>query len=598
MQAKIVRCGKFSNRLLKLPLFATLLLFVICTQHVNAATSAKANTAPHENVAEAHTKQHAQAGGSVSAKHSFSPARNHEALLNGSPRDARDWINNLSTIELEFHLGSLNHDTLGKMEIEPTFRTGSETGMQLQQLNSMTEINRKKYIDYITSSISEQTKNFVLNLKPGAADLLLEFAHDKGIKEQDPSKLNTEVIQEWQRALSKELKELSDKFPLHDESGYELRKTILQMTSDHSLLSSSHENEYAKNALYDYLKTSGLSKYGIERWDFRAEHYEALWEVLHRLNDPIPGGEPELVFFLDSALARSSIVKMSEAWTEQGHLDPRLLSHQDSSRFLSEFSGKTLILIGHIENRQFVQDRGAGQDPLRLDIPALIEQAQQRGVFLVPIGCNSAKEGAFFGFTRPIHSDEVAELLKAIPVGTLSLGAFLSSFNKIGSISIDAENFNQYLEVTVHKSTSAGDIKDESAITVARYASPLRGSNPPFSAYQASWESANRPITDSGGIGAWRASYRSGPIKTLFGTGLTLALCGAAWIHIRKNIIRRRKLISRSEMWALRGVFAVAFIFFAGALVRIFWTIGWMTLALAAAFFLACILEPDKKERA
>ncbi|MDD2049359.1 hypothetical protein [Pseudomonas putida] len=599
MPTKIARRGITRSTIFKYSLVATLLFSAISIQQVSAAAIASAKPVLSEHAPATQIKDPSHTGASASATRPANlsiPSRTHEALLKGTPQEAKAWINNLSTMELEFYLDALSPDTLEKIGISPVFRKGSETGIQLQQLNSMTEANKQKYIEFIESSINEQTKKFVLDLKPGAAELLLEFAHEKGIQEQDPSKLNTDIVRQWRSALDKELKELSDKFPLHDESRPELRKTILQMTSDHSLLSNAHENEYAKNALYDYLKTSHLSKYGIENWEFRAKHYEALWEVLHRLDDPIPGGEPELVFFLDSALARSSIVNMSAAWAERGHLEPRLLSHEDINRFLSEFSGKTLILVGHIENRQFVQDRGAGREPLKMDIPVLVEKAQQRGVFLVPIGCNSAKEGAFFGFTRPILSDEVAELLKAIPAGSLSLGALLSAFNKIGSISIDSDNFNQYLEVTVRKSVSGSDRNDEAAITVTRYPSTLHGSNIPFSAYQISWESANRPISDSGGIGAWRASYRSGPIGTLFGTGLTLVFCVAGWIYIRKNIIRRRTLISRSETWALRGVVAIAFIFFAGALIHIFWTLGWMTWAFVAAFLLVLILEPDKKE--
>jgi hypothetical protein len=411
---------------------------------------------------------------------------------------------------------------------------------------------------------------------------LVEFARSNGAKETEPTKLSTTVVDRWFKSVQAEQKALSLAFPLRDAPGSknDPRRSLAGITDIIAIGSDSHEHQYARAAFNDYVAANPrLSRLGLERWSFRANDIHQLWGVLKRLEAPLPGGEPEVVFFLDRAVATAPIAEMSKAWKDKSRAEPRLLTHEDIDLFLSEFTGRTLVLVGHIERRQFVQERGAGRPPLKMDIPTLIESAARKEVFLVPIGCNSAKEGAYFGFTRPILSNEVADLLRSIPSGQLSVGELLAAFNVIGSISVDAENFSQYLEITVHKAGIEGDKSYQAPVMVARIPSATSGTNIPaaFSAYQSEWEAVHRPLLDRGMLAIWRVWYRDSPILTLFLSGLIIVWASMGWDWLRSKVIRRRNLISRRERNVITTAVVTGAMFIAAAALR-FIVVGWPVL--------------------
>lgn len=382
------------------------------------------------------------------------------------------------------------------------------------------------------------------------------------------------IIPVYENQTPKE--ELFSEFPLLKAPGSRTdpRLSLKEIADTPLNGSDAHEQRYARDAFIDYVsKNPRLSHLGLERWRYRAKDIHHLWSIVERLEAPLPGGEPEIVFFLDRAIATSPIAEMSKAWTEKKRAKPRLLAHQDIELLLSEFRGRTLILIGHIDGRQFVQEVGSGRAALRLDIPTLIDKAQRKGVFVVPIGCNSAEAGAHFGFTRPIHSNEVASLLRELPHDRISLGDLLAAFNVIGPISLDAGKLNEYLEVTVHKLIS--DSREE-PIVVARIPPLSTQSNisAQFHVYQRAWEAENRPFLDSGPLAIWRFWYRTSPIFTLFASGLSIVAAAVGWKWLRMRLIRRKNLITYIESYAIEATAATGVIFLLSAGARFIFP-GW-----------------------
>jgi hypothetical protein len=188
----------------------------------------------------------------------------------------------------------------------------------------------------------------------------------------------------------------------------------------------------------------GLSAQEGRYWEFKNVSSFGARAMASYMPLPIPGKVPEVAQFLEKTGYFGSLQTMEKAWGRP-LLEFPFAPNVDS--YLSSKSGKTVVLIGHIEGDAFVFSKSPGA--ARLTIASLQDSAKQYNVFLIPIGCQSDSAGALIGTTRNITTDEVANVLRSLPKRDQTLSEFLDSFKSLGSLTMDVEKANDMLLFTV-----------------------------------------------------------------------------------------------------------------------------------------------------
>lgn len=500
----------------------------------------------------------------------------HRWLETASRDEALRRIDAMSDAELRAHVLGLGTVELQRLGLGPPLLPDTRSDPAEQQRGQ-----RARYRAYIAREAEAHTRRMLAALSPAEHRELLAYAHGTGHRSRDIDAVPLAVADRWLEHAIARSAEIATEFPSADPawaSDARLR-SLSKLAGMARLHADRHENTYVQRALRDDIRNDPfLSKIGADRWRYLVgEDVEGprVWNLLQALRAPVPGREPQVVYFLDRTLAASPIERMDAAWSGEGRAKPRRLEHDDIDAFLTQFTGQTVILVGHIEQRHFVQERSEGGPPLRIEIPALLEAATRHRVVLIPVGCNSASEGAYFGFTRAISTDEVAALLRAVPSGRIAVGELLSAFNAIegNAVSVDATGFEAFLEITVHRRRDPADASSQQdTVTVLRVPTgrPAQGQAPPddFATYLATWESTHRPVLDRGALRAWRAAYRDAPIRTLFLSGLACILLLVAWEQVRSRWLLRNRLIGRGERRAIRIGHALGGLLVVGALLR------------------------------
>lgn len=90
---------------------------------------------------------------------------------------------------------------------------------------------------------------------------------------------------------------------------------------------------------------------GFDLQKLKVETAEARYKDLVRRN--IPGGEPELVILLDRTNAFGAVRGMEQAWGERPVVD-MVKANVTGEEIFSQMSGKTVIMVGHIEKDSYV----------------------------------------------------------------------------------------------------------------------------------------------------------------------------------------------------------------------------------------------------
>jgi hypothetical protein len=104
-------------------------------------------------------------------------------------------------------------------------------------------------------------------------------------------------------------------------------------------------------------------------------------------------------------------------------LEPSSLDHGRLDLLFSSLVERVVILLGHVVDGQFVAKGSEGT--VRIDIGEVEQAARRNGVFLLPLGCGSAK-GASIGAAKPFNSIvAVGRISNALDAG--NLGDFLAS---------------------------------------------------------------------------------------------------------------------------------------------------------------------------
>jgi hypothetical protein len=159
-----------------------------------------------------------------------------------------------------------------------------------------------------------------------------------------------------------------------------------------------------------------------------------------------------------------------------------------------------------------------------IDLAKAHEEAKQYRVLFLPIGCNSAKAGAYFGFERTIDSSEVARFLEAIPGDAPTVGDLFGALQQIGAVSVDARRFGAFLEaVIVRKVKTPAGNTETYVVTVFRIpaAMPPAG-NSVTSTFLDEWVDDHRPWHDRGPLRWGRMAFRDWPILAAMGSSIAL----------------------------------------------------------------------------
>jgi hypothetical protein len=486
----------------------------------------------------------------------------HRYLLEESfTDDAREWITALSDRKLLGHLRAIDHRA--EMFSVPLDRDVSSS--QIVEL-------RQRYIELITQQIEKSIRSRLTRLSDHERGLLVDYARKQGAQADSVEQLNVSSIEAWIRYEQATNEALLNEWRVLDTSNSRAVTALEHFRGRLQSGADPHEQAYALRTLQDKISSVAggeLKRRGIESWTYRSNHVgqalDEIWQFLDFLEKPLPGGTAELVYFLDRVKDAGPADSLTEAWTAPGRSAPRFLDHVEIDRFLSEFRGKTLIMIGHMEHRGFLMHRRDGLAPLVIDLPNLLERAQKLDVFLVPIGCSSADQGAWFGFTRPIDTSEILPMLRAVPATNATVGDLMTAIGLIGVVTVDLSGLlsQGYVDVAARKKIIVGGEHVEANVVVMRIPWVLIQSESgvmqtvqSFDDAATTWAKKNRPLYDRGVLRTWWSFYRRYPSLTLLGSGLLLLFAAPIWDRLRAAIWPRRELQSRAE-WLLRWTLGI-----------------------------------------
>jgi len=163
-----------------------------------------------------------------------------------------------------------------------------------------------------------------------------------------------------------------------------------------------------------------------------------LGQVLMR--DAKPERLAVVPMFSDSDV--DSIRMLAEAAGER-LLDQRELVDATAKASLSRFRGKTLIVVGHIENSKFVARSANGSIVGSLDIEKLEELARASHTTIISAGCHSFREGSEIGFANSVTDREIANSVSGA-LKAKTLGEQLGAFGRQNPLVISTDSLLQF----------------------------------------------------------------------------------------------------------------------------------------------------------
>jgi hypothetical protein len=208
-------------------------------------------------------------------------------------------------------------------------------------------------------------------------------------------------------------------------------------------------------SLRDYVaERPELSRLQIESW--RTKNPPSLREVYELLSVSqrrLPGSRVELAIFLDPVSFHGARQTILATWegrplTEVGN------KHFDMNAYLEGQKGKTLLMVGHIENAHFVKRDPHGYLQASYSVPWLVERARFHDVLLIPVGCQSARAGAAVGFIKNISTDDVSATLRSLPRENPTVGDLLVSLRQASEIEINFPGSRNVFELAVMSEAS------------------------------------------------------------------------------------------------------------------------------------------------
>ena len=216
----------------------------------------------------------------------------------------------------------------------------------------------------------------------------------------------------------------------------------------YSLRDGLKESQYF--ALLDIVKENpSWSRLELSKWRSAGEPVgvEELYPVLNMLGNPLPG--LELALFLDPGTFMAPRKAIIDAWSERPRHREMPADKALIDNFLEGYSGKTLLLVGHVESVDFVMLGPDEKSTGTYNVPELIEKARAHNVLLVPIGCKTGEAGAPFGFMQNIDTDQVQNFLRTLPAANATVGDLFVALQTIAPLQIDIAAARNLLELAV-----------------------------------------------------------------------------------------------------------------------------------------------------
>jgi hypothetical protein len=203
-----------------------------------------------------------------------------------------------------------------------------------------------------------------------------------------------------------------------------------------------------KQALSEYLREP-LESLGLDatKWRMSNSRLSSRIDVIRNLSAPAPPGKPELIFFLDPVLFKTQLADMQRNW--RGHTS-EFPERAMLDSFFQSMSGKSAIVVGHIEGPEFVMVKEKRPSE-KIEISEVVQLATKHNVFLIPIGCKSINAGAPVGFSRNISTAEVSTLLSSFPDNPTQMAHLLKPFEQLGEVWFDVDVAGKWIEAAIVK---------------------------------------------------------------------------------------------------------------------------------------------------
>ena len=197
--------------------------------------------------------------------------------------------------------------------------------------------------------------------------------------------------------------------------------------------------------------------------------FAAFGELLHA---GLPGSRPEIAFFLDPVVFRDAVKDMRSRWPGKPPVD--LGQHGDLDTLMTALEGRTLYVVGHVEEGKFAFDYGSNSP--RIPIGELEAAAKRHRVLVIPIGCNTAGSAEGVGFTQTIWTSEIQRALPELYAAS-TFRHMLGALAGIGQLQVDIPQTLEKLSMLVtHRATGVEIVRIEISKEQLRdyYAGQLR----------------------------------------------------------------------------------------------------------------------------
>jgi hypothetical protein len=229
-------------------------------------------------------------------------------------------------------------------------------------------------------------------------------------------------------------------------SGFQFPKVESQKLDDHVMAKLDPE---VANGLKAYLAKDPItSRLAIDTWRSSSfSNVKDLYRVVELSKQRLPGKNVQIGLFLDPVVFKSSREKIKDAAGNRPLTEVGPDSVIDS--YFEGLKGETLLVVGHVERSYFVQRGLDGKITSSFYIPELIARAHTHEVTLIPIGCQSAKTGAPFGFIDNITTDQVADILQTLPADQPKFADLFEAFAKAGELEFNIGDTRTFLEFAI-----------------------------------------------------------------------------------------------------------------------------------------------------
>lgn len=178
-----------------------------------------------------------------------------------------------------------------------------------------------------------------------------------------------------------------------------------------------------------------------------------------------------------SMYASSDIDSLSDIMSAAGDrlIHSNELLEAVKSASLRKYQGKTLIVVGHIENNSFVLRSADGQISSALPLEMLEQMALKHDVTIISAGCASFCSGGKIGYIAPITDQYVANVVDEA-FKSETLGDMLAAFGRGNPLVVSEESIASFVEkyrLDLIAANRHSAVVDGSALTV-RLFNPIR----------------------------------------------------------------------------------------------------------------------------